>query len=142
MDALATISALTLTAAGGAGAGATITPQVLQTVVSTSVVAGGAGFGTASAFAKIMSAGGYSTASNAGIANPVSDLTGFAIRQVEGVGTTNAGGTITGVTLNDTGLFLGVPTGVIVPAGTLPTTLASITFATGSAFDTCSLQPL
>lgn len=138
---LATISALTLTPAGGAGTGATITPQVLQTVTSASVVAGGAGWGVVASPAKVMSVGGFSTASEA-IVNPSVDLTGFRVRQIEALGTTNAGGTITAVTINDHGLFLNVPTAAVASGGTLPTTLASITFATGSAFATVLLQPL
>ena len=138
---LATISALTLTAAGGAGSGATITPQVLQTVTGSSVVAGGVAWGTATAFPKVMSVGGFSTAVE-GIANPVADLAGYRVRPIEAFGTTNAGGTITGVTLNDTGLFLNVPTAAIASGGTVPTGAASVTFTTGSSFDTITLQPL
>lgn len=138
---LSTISALTLTAAGGAGSGATLTPQVLQTVLTNSIVAGGAGWGTATAFAKLMSAGGYSSATET-LVNPIADLTGLRIRPLEGVGTTNAGGTITAVTINDTGLFLNVPTAAIASGGTVPTTAASITFTTGGAVDTVMLQPL
>jgi hypothetical protein len=138
---LSTISALTLTAAGGAGSGATITPQVLQTVTGSSIVAGGAGWGTATAFAKVLSVGGFSSATET-IVNPQTDLTGFRVRPIEAVGTTNAGGTITAVTINDAGLFLNTPTAGIASGGTLPTTLASITLTTGSSFDTIMFQPL
>jgi hypothetical protein len=138
---LATISSFSLTAAGGAGSGATITPQVLQTVVSASVVAGGAGWGTATAPAKVLSVGGISTAGEA-IANPVGSLTGLRVRDVNALGTCNAGGTITAVTISDGGLFLNVPSAAVSSGGTLPTTLASITFATGSATDTVFMTPL
>ena len=139
--ALATLSALTLTAAGGAGTGATITPQVLRTITATSIVAGGAGFGTATAFAQIMSTGGFSTPVPASL-EPIADLTTLRIRPASGVAITNAGGTITGVTLNDPGLFLSNPTGVVIPGGTLATTLASITFTTGAGTDIITFQPL
>jgi len=138
---LATLSALTLTAAGGGGSGATITPQVLRTVTGTSIVAGGVGFGTATAFAKVMSTGGFSTLTAASL-NPTSNFNGLRVRGIEAVGTTNAGGTITAVTLNDSGLFLTDPTAVIVSGGTLPTTLASITFTTGAGTDAILFQPL
>src|SRR5579863_2755082 len=44
--ALATLSGLTLTASGGSGTGASITPVIMQTVIGQSVVAGGGAFGT------------------------------------------------------------------------------------------------
>jgi hypothetical protein len=138
---LATLSALTLTGAGWAGSGSSIVPQVLRTITSTSVVAGGVGFGTATAFAGVSSTGGFSTPTPASL-EPTADLTTLRIRPAYGVGTTNAGGTITGVTLNDPGLFLSNPTAVITAGGTLPTTLASITFATGAGVDSIIFQPL
>lgn len=138
---LSTISALTLTAAGGAGSGATITPQVLQTVTGSSIVAGGAAWGTATANAKVMSAGGYSSATET-IVNPIADFTGYRVRPLEAIGVTNAGGTITAVTINDAGLFLNVPTAAIASGGPVPTSAASITFTTGGTFDTILLQPL
>jgi hypothetical protein len=138
---LATLSALTLTAAGGAGTGATITPQVLRTITATSIAAGGVAWGTATAFAKIMSAGGYSTPTPASL-NPTADLTTLRIRPAEGVGTTNAGGTITAVTLNDPGLFLSNPTAAFASGGPIPTTAASVVFTTGAGIDSVILQPL
>ena len=138
---LATISALTLTASGGGGTGATIVPQVLQTVVSNSIVAGGAGWGTASLFAQISTAQG-GNANTSAIGNPVIELTSFRPRPAQGVATTNAGGTITTVTMMDNGLFISAPNAVLATPGTLATTLASISLTTGSTYDTVLLQPL
>ena len=140
---LATLSALTLTAAGGAGTGATITPQILQTVASASVVAGGAGFGTATTNAAIQAIGGGSVSvAAAGLSNPAIDLSGFVPRAAQGTAVTNAGGTITSVTIRDGGLFLSTPTAALTSGGTLPTTLASITFTMGTSPGTAFLQPL
>lgn len=130
--ALSTISALTLTAAGGAGTGATITPQVLQTVILASVVAGGAGWGNVAAPALVLSAGGGGNTSVSAIGNAAIELTGFRPRMFQGIGVTNAGGTISSVTSEDTGMFLSAPSAVLVPGGTLPTTLSSIAFTMGA----------
>ena len=139
---LATISALTLTAAGGAGSGATITPVVMQTVTATSVVAGGAGWGTASAFAKIMSATGIPS-SVSGIGNASIELTGYRPRSFDGAGVTNAGGTIASINTYDSGLFVGTATPAVAPGGgSLPTTAASITFTMGTGNTVVLLQPL
>ena len=130
---LATLSALTLTAAGGAGTGATITPLVMQAVTLASVVAGGVGWGTATAFAKALSTGGGGNVSVSAITNPAIEMTGFRPRDAVITGTTNAGWTITAATLLDGGLFLSAPTvgAAIVSGGTIPTTLASIALTAG-----------
>ena len=138
---LATISALTLTAAGGAGSGATITPQVLQTILSASVVAGGGGWGTATAFADLESVGGGSVSVSSN-PNPAIDFSGFVPRKGSFIATTGSTGAITGVAVVDGGMFLSTPTAALAPGGTLPTTLASITFATGATRGTALLQPL
>lgn len=141
---LATISALTLTAAGGLGTGATITPQVLQTISSASVVAGGAGWGTVSASAAVFAVGGGVTSVAAtNLSNPAIDFSGFRPSPIIGQGVTNAGGTITSVTFfGGGGLFLSTPSAAIAAGGTIPTTLASITFTMGSSRGTCFIQPL
>ena len=146
---LATLTALTLTAAGGAGSGATITPLILQTLSSASVVAGGAGWGTATAPARVDTVGGgvgavTNSTPAAGFANPAVDMSGFVIRGSSPQGTTNAGGTITTVSSfpNGNGLFVAAPTAAIASGGTIPTTLASITFVMGTATDTIFLQNL
>jgi len=141
---LATLSALTLTAAGGSGTGATITPQILQTIASASVVAGGAGWGTATAFASVQAVGGAALSVAAtNLSNPAIDFSGFRPTNLIMSATTNAGGTITSVTFpNGTGMFLGTPTAAVASGGTIPTTLASITFTMGTARGTALLQPL
>ncbi len=139
---LATLSALTLTA-GGTGTGATITPEILQTIASVSVVAGGAGFGTASAFPTVSSNGGGASGTAAtNLSNPSIDFSGFVPRQAQLIATTNAGGTVTSVTVLDGGMFLSTPTAAIASGGTLPTTLASITFVMGTSPGTALLQNL
>lgn len=141
---LATVSALTLTAGGGLGTGATITPQVLQTIVSGSVVAGGAGWGTATSPAVVQAVGGGAVSVAAtNLSNPAIDFSGFKPSTALLGTTTNAGGTITAVTLiGGGGLFLSMPTAAIASGGTLPTTLASITFTMGSGRGMAMLQNL
>lgn len=141
---LATLSALTLTAAGGAGTGATITPEILQTIASASVVAGGAGWGNATAPAAVQAVGGAAVSvAAAGLSNPAIDLSGFRPTNLTMQGITNAGGTISSVNFpNGTGLFLSTPTAAIASGGTIPTVLASITFAMGTSRGTAFLQPL
>ena len=141
---LATLTALTLTAGGGLGTGATITPEILQTIASASVVAGGAGWGTATAFASVQAVGGGALSVAAtNLSNPAIDFSGFRPTNLIMQGNTNAGGTITSVTFpNGTGLFLQAPTAAIASGGTIPTTLASITFAMGTARGIAMLQNL
>jgi hypothetical protein len=140
---LATLSALTLTASGGAGTGATITPVILQTVLSGGVVAGGGGWGLVALPALITTVGGLpASVSAAVIGNPTVEFTGYRPRQLVASGTCNSGGTITAVVIQDPGLFVGTPSVVIVPGGgTLTTTLASVTLVMGSTIDTVFLQP-
>ena len=140
---LATLTALTLTASGGSGSGATITPQILQSVKSVSVVAAGAALGTVAAPAKIVSTGGGALSVSA-ITNPIVELTGFKPRSFDGIGICGSTGTITSVTVLDGGLFLQAPTAAICPGaggGSAPT-LASLTFTMGNQIDTVLLQPL
>ena len=138
---LSTLTALTLTAAGGAGSGATITPQVLQTVASTSIVAGGGGWGTATAPAKVLSVGG-GPASVSAIGNQTVELTAFRPRDVNITGGTSSTGGVTATTILDSGLFVTTPTAALVPGGTLPSTLASITFLMGTKSDIVVVQQL
>jgi hypothetical protein len=141
---LATLTNLTLTAAGGSGSGASIVPQILQTIVSASVVAGGAGWGTATAFAGVIPVGGGPVGTaGAGLSNPAIDMSGFKPTNLTAQGTTNAGGTITSVTFPDgNGLFLSAPTAAILSGGTLPTTLASIVFTMGTSRGLALIQPI
>ena len=138
---LATLSALTLTAAGGAGTGATITPVVLQTVASATATAGGGGWGNVAAPAFVTTAGGVPVSVSA-IKNPAIELTGFIPRQAQIATTTSALGAISAPVVEDGGLFAGTPTAVIIGGGTLPTTLASISLTMGTANTTAFLQPL
>jgi hypothetical protein len=138
---LATISALTLTAAGGSGTGATINPVVLQTVTSASVVAGGGGWGVVAVPAKVTTAGGQPTITSA-IGNPSIELTGFKPRDANIAVTTSSAGAISAPVVIDGGLFANTPTPVIIPGGTVPTTLASVALTMGSLVDTVTLQPL
>jgi len=138
---LATLTNLTLTAAGGAGSGATLTPMVLQTIASASIAAGGAAWGTATAPARIFSNGGVPVSVSA-IGNNTVELTGFKPRDAYIIGTTNAGGTITATTITDSGLFVAAATAAFSSGGTVPTTAASVVFTMGTANDTVTVQPL
>lgn len=138
---LATISALTLTAAGGAGTGATITPVVMQTVQSASIVAGGGGWGNVAGPPLITTAGGYPTATSA-IGNPAVEQTGFKPRMAMINVTSSSVGLLSAPVVTDGGLFLGTATPVIIPGGTIPTTLASVALTMGSLADTVLLQPV
>lgn len=138
---LATLSALTLTAAGGAGTGATLNPVVCQAVVSASVVAGGGGWGNATNPAAVQTTGGTSGFTSA-IGNPAVELTNARPRQALIGVTTSGAGALSAPVVIDSGLFYGTPTPVIVPGGTLPTTLASIALTMGGVVDTVLLQPV
>ena len=138
---LATLTALTLTAAGGGGSGASLTPIVLQTIAAATIAAGGAAWGTATAPARIFSNGGVPVSVSA-IGNTTVELTGFKPRDAYIVGTTNAGGTITGTTIVESGLFTAVPTAAFASGGTIPTTAASVTFSMGTAEAVVTVQPL
>lgn len=112
----------------------------MQTIVSSGVVAGGAGWGDATHPALITTVGGQPVSVSA-INNPAVELTGARPRQAVISGTCNAGGTITAVVIQDAGLFFGTPTIAIVPGnGNLSTTLASVTIVMGSAVDTLMIQ--
>jgi hypothetical protein len=140
---LATLSALTLTAAGGSGSGATITPNIMQVVTSVSVVAGGSLQGNATNPADIQSVGGIPVSVSA-IGNNIIELGNFRPRQFRGAGVCNAGGTITSVSVIDGGLFVGTPTPAISSAysgGAAAPTLASLAFTMGSAPATVLIQP-
>jgi hypothetical protein len=133
--------ALTLTAAGGAGSGATITPVIVQTIVSAGVVAGGVAWGDVAHPALITTVGGIPVSVSA-IGNPLVEFTAVRPRQAVLSGTCNAGGSITGVTIQDAGLFYGTPTINITSGnGLIPSALASITVVMGSNLDGVMIQP-
>jgi hypothetical protein len=133
--------ALTLTAAGGAGSGATITPVIVQTIVSAGVVAGGVAWGDAAHPALITTVGGIPVSVSA-IGNPLVEFTAVRPRQAVLSGTCNAGGTITGVTIQDAGLFYGTPTLALTSGnGLIPSGAASVTVVMGSNLDGVMIQP-
>jgi hypothetical protein len=138
---LATLSALTLTASGGAGSGATIAPVILQCILSAGVVAGGTVWGDATHPALITTVGGL-PASVSAIGNSAVEFTGSRPRQAVISGTCNSGGTITAVAIQDAGLFYGTPTVAITAGnGLIPLTAASVTVVMGSNIDTVMIQP-
>jgi hypothetical protein len=138
----ASIASLTLTAAGGNGSGATITPLVMQTIVSASAVAGGAGWGDVAAPPGVITAGGGGAVSVSAIVNPAVEMTNFKPRMgLIGVTSTSLG-VISAPVVVDPGLFLSAPTALVVPGGSLPTTLASIALTMGSLNDVVMIQPL
>jgi hypothetical protein len=139
---LATLSSLTLTASGGSGSGATITPLVAQCVASASVVAGGGGWGNAAAPAGVTTVGGGGNVSTSAIVNPAIELTNFRPRQAQITVTTSGTGGLSAPVVLDPGLFLSAPTANIVGGGTLPTTLASIALTMGTYEDVVLIQPL
>ena len=145
-NSLATISALTLTASGGAGAGATITPNVLQVV--TGMTIGGAGTGI-SASNEVTSVGGIPVSVSA-IGNPVVELgliTGTSIAswrpRKASMTMAVAGGSLTSVSaIYDTGMFLSTPTALLVNnTGVAPTAAATVTFTMGGIADTITMTP-
>lgn len=142
----ANLTGMSLTAAGGAGSGATITPVVMQCVTGTSVVAGGVGLGSATDPALITSVGGIPRSVAAvSLSDPIVDLTNFRPRAFVGSGTSNAGGTLSAITIIDHGLFVGTPTPVVAlgAGGSIAAMGApSITFTMGSTIDTVMIQPL
>ena len=135
--ALATLSAITLTAAGGGGSGATITPVVMQTLIGASVAVAGGGY-TGGA---ILQAFGGQPASVSAIGNPSVELTGYRSRPANAVLVATAGALTSLGTIYDGGLFVGTPIATVTPeSGVVPTTTASVTLTMGSAFDTVLLQ--
>lgn len=141
---LSSMTALTLTAAGGAGTGATIVPLVLQTATSIAVIAGGNNLTGTNIPALVTSVGGIANTISA-ITNPAIEFTGFVPRPFQGVGV-NGGLSIASVTTYDSGLFLGglAPTPVVAPGAFSLTamTMASLTFTMGTTIDAIMLQPL
>jgi hypothetical protein len=128
---LSAMPSLTITGAG-ASATATVVPMWTVNSGSTTITAGG---GNATA-GIVMSAGGQPIAT-AVMTNPATELTGAIPRQY--VGTAGPTGTLASIAATDSGLFFGSPTMVL--AGTLPTTVTSITPTLGTVNATIILQP-
>ena len=136
------LTGLTLTAAGGAGTGATLAAVVMQCVQSVSVVAGGGGFGNVAAPAGGTTIGGQYAGAASVSPNPMVEMTKFRPRPAQFEFTSSAAGAISAPVLVDPGLFVGTPTAVILSSGTIPTTLASVALTMGVYQDTVNLQPL
>ena len=117
-----------------------ITPVIMQAVTSASVVAAGAGMGLPASPPQITSTFGLPVSVSA-IVNPAVELTAFKSRPAQ-VAATITGTSITAVSVVDPGLFVGVPTALIIPSGQVPTTAATVTLATGAVNDVVTLQPL
>src|SRR5271167_1920165 len=133
---LASVTALTLTAAGGAGTGATVTPVILQTMTGASVTAAGSGY---AADLMLTSFGGQPTSVSA-IGNPSFEFTAYRPRVVN-ASFVETGGTLTSVgTIYDHGLFVGVPTALLLASGPI-TTAGSVTILTGGLPDNVIIQP-
>jgi hypothetical protein len=113
----------------------------VQTIVSAGVVAGGVAWGDVAHPALITTVGGIPVSVSA-IGNPLVEFTAVRPRQAVLSGTCNAGGSITGVTIQDAGLFYGTPTINITSGnGLIPSALASITVVMGSNLDGVMIQP-
>jgi hypothetical protein len=138
----ASIASLTLTAGGAGGSGATITPLVMQTIVSASVVAGGGGFGNAAMPGAGFTTGGSGTTSVSAIANPAVELTNFKPRQGWVAFTSSAAGALSAPVVTDPGLFVTAPTLALSSGGAIVTTLASVALTLGSLNDVVMVQPL
>jgi len=128
----------TLTISGGDGA-ARATPVWMQTILTATMTAAGAGYTGDSG---VITVGGRTAATeSASVANPSVDLIGYIPRMASMVST--VGGTlstVTTVSIIDSGLFTGTPKAVLI--GGAVTTVASITLGMGGAPDTVVLQPL
>ena len=137
----ASLSSLTLTASGGSGSGATITPVILQTVTAATTTGGGS-MGTVAAPARIITVGGVPTSTSA-IVNPGIELTSFRPRHADINVTTNASGVISAPVISDGGLFAAVPSAAVIVGSTAATyTAATVTLTTGPATDLVLIQPV
>jgi hypothetical protein len=124
---------------GGSGTVATLAPNILQTVITSSVTTAGTGFGTGTAL--VTTAGGAASAGS--ITNP--DFLHLAFRPRPAQITLAITGTGTLATQNGTiidgGLFLTVPTAVtLLPSNAIVTTAATVALTMGSVPDVITLQ--
>ena len=137
----ASISSLTLTASGGSGSGATITPVMLQSITAATT-SGGGSMGTVAAPARVITVGGVPTSTSA-IVNPGVELTGFRPRHADINVSTSASGVISAPVVADGGLFAATPSAAVIVGSTAATyTAATITLTSGPATDFVLLQPL
>lgn len=132
---LSTVPSLTITGSGGSNAAATA--LWMNTILTTTVSANGAGYQNGGLFT---TAGGGNGAT-ATHTNPSIELTDFIPRPAQGSvasGTTLS--TVTSIsTIYDSGLFVGTPTAVL--AGGAITTVASLTLGLGAKPDRVLMQP-
>ena len=118
---------------GGAGTGASLTPNVMQTVVTGSVTGAGSGlnaFGTT--FGGAPSAG---TITN----SPEASFIAFEPRPAQ-IGLASVTANFPGV-VYDGGLFLSAPTVAVVPGAGATSTIATVALTMGSRFDIAIVQP-
>jgi hypothetical protein len=136
---LATLSSLTLTAAGGSGTGATITPVIMQTVTGATVGTAGTGWTGGAALTTV----GGRPVSVSAIVNPSFELTSYTPRAASALIAASAGALSSLSTIYDNGLFTGTPTAVVTPlTGVLPTATASVSLTMGYTNSTVVLQPV
>jgi hypothetical protein len=134
----ASLSTMSLTVTG-AGSSAVVSPLIGQTVLSASVAAAGATYGTSPPL--ITSVGGNNTFTDA-LKNPLVSP-GSVPLPVYGIGTL-ASQSLSGVTIYDPGFFVSAPTAIVIPgtgAAPVAASVASVTFSMGSTQDTVTLQP-
>jgi hypothetical protein len=130
-------SAPTLTIAGGAGTGATVTALRMQTFVSATVASAGTWTGGA-----LLTSVGGSGGAVATWNNPQINYTNFVPRPMS-VLLSGATSLSSVATIYDGGLFLSAPTLSVAPVGgnIAPASTATITATYGGVADTCLLQP-
>lgn len=133
--AIAAIPTLTI---AGAGSSAAATPVWMNTILTTTISAAGAGY----AADNLVTSSGGRTAATAVNTNPAVELTGYIPRPLQA--TAASGGTLSTITsistIYDSGLFTGVP--LVVPVGGAVTTVASITVGRGGKADAAVFQQL
>jgi hypothetical protein len=123
---------------GGAGTGASLTANVMQTVVSATVTGPGVGYGTSNTL--ITTVGGV-PATGTITNNPEATYRAWLPRPAQ-IGLTPGNTSVsigTAGAIYDGGLFEGAPGIVVAPNGIL-TTVATIALTMGSAYDTMVLQ--
>ena len=135
-SAVATTASLTVS---GAGSSATIVPLIGQTVLSVSVTAAGAGYGSIGG-PLVTSSGGGNTNTDV-VKNPIASLDNFVPLPFQGLGVL-ASGSLSSVTIYDGGFFISAPNPIILPVETAASTQATIAFTMGSTVDTIFLQPM
>ena len=118
---------------GGAGASGSLTANVLQTVVSSSVTGAGTGLNTyATTFGGAPLAGSITN-------GPDANYLAFMPRQAQ-IGFASVTANFVG-TVYDGGLFESAPTVTVVPGAGATSTIATIALNMGSRYDIAIIQP-